>query len=156
IATQRTGPEVVNLRIATIGGPGNASRAPAVPNLVHAAVRREPVRQPVYADDGSDLCYVADCARAIALLQSAETLHHATYNVGSGRPTSPAQVGDALNRIIPRATLALTPGRDPGGPGYDTWLDIPRLRHDTGYQPGYDLDRGLREYVGWLRDGHLH
>jgi len=32
-------------------------------------------------------------------------------------------------------------------------LLIPRLRRDTGYQPAYDLDRGLREYVGWLRDG---
>jgi hypothetical protein len=28
------------------------------------------------------------------------------------------------------------------------------LRQDTGYQPAYDIDRGLREYIGWLRDGH--
>jgi UDP-glucose 4-epimerase len=70
---QAGGPQVVNLRIATIWGPGNASRAPVVPNLVHAAVRGEPVRQPVHADDGSDLCYVTDCARAIALVQCAET-----------------------------------------------------------------------------------
>ena len=154
IVTQPAGPQVVNLRIATIWGPGNASRAPVVPNLVHAAVRGEPVRQPVYAGGGSDLCYVAGCARAIALLHCAQTLHHSTYNIGSGRPTSPAQVRDALRRIIPGATLELTPGRDPGGPGHDTWLDTTRLRRDTGYQPGYDLDRGLREYVGWLREGH--
>ncbi len=154
IVTQSAGPQVVNLRIATIWGPGNASRAPVVSNLVHAAVRGEPVRQPVYADDGADLCHAADCARAIALLQCADTLPHPTYNVGSGRPTSPAQVRDALSRIVPGATLGLTSGRDPGGPGHDTWLDITRLRHDTGYQPAYDLDGGLHEYVGWLRDGH--
>ncbi|HMH35377.1 MAG TPA: NAD(P)-dependent oxidoreductase [Streptosporangiaceae bacterium] len=154
IVTQSAGPQVVNLRIATIWGPGNASRAPVVPNMVHAAVRGEPVRQPVYADDGADLCHAADCARAIALLQCADTLPHPTYNIGSGRPTSPAQVRDALSRIIPGAALGLTPGRDPGGPGHDSWLDITRLRHDTGYQPVYDLDRGLHEYVGWLRDGH--
>ena len=155
IVTQFAGPQVVNLRIATIWGPGSASRASAVPNLVHAAVRGEPVRQPVYAHDGADLCYVADCARAIALLQCAETLLHSTYNVGSGRPTSPAQVCDALSRIIPGAAPSLAPGRDPSGPGHDTWLDITRLRHDTGFRPAYDLDRGLREYAGWLRDGHL-
>jgi len=154
IVTQSAGPQVVNLRIATIWGPGNTSRAPVVANLVHAAVRGEPVAQPVYADDGSDLCYVADCAQAIALLQCAHILHHPAYNVGSGRPTSPAQVRDALSRIIPGAALDLAPGRAPGGPGHDTWLDITRLRHDTGYQPAYDLDRGLREYVGWLRAGH--
>jgi len=154
IVTQFAGPQVVNLRIATIWGPGNASRAPVVPNLVHAAVRGEPVQQPVYADDGADLCYVADCARAIAVLQCADTLPHSTYNIGSGRPTSPAQVGDALSRIISGAAPGLTPGRDPGGPGHDTWLDITRLRHDTGFRPAYDLGRSLREYVGWLRDGH--
>jgi UDP-glucose 4-epimerase len=154
--TQLAGPQVVNLRIATIWGPGNASRAPAVPNLVHAAVGGEPVRQPVYADDGGDLCYVADCARAIALVHCAQTLHHSTYNIGSGRATNPAQVRDALLRLVPGAALDLTPGRDPAGPGRDTWLDITRLRHDTGYQPAYGLGRGLREYVGWLRDGHPH
>ena len=151
---QAGGPQVVNLRIATIWGPGNASRTPVVPNLVHAAVRGEPVRQPVYADDGSDLCRVTDCARAIALVQCAETLHHSTYNIGSGRATSPAQFRDALSRIVPGAALELTPGRDPRGPGHDTWLDIIRLVHDAAYQPACDLDRGLREYVGWLRDGH--
>ena len=154
IVTHAAGPQVVNLRIATIWGPGNTSRAPVVPNLVHAAVRGEPVRQPVYAGDGSDLCYVADCARAIALVQCAESLRHSTYNVGSGRSTNPAQVRDALSRIVPGAVLEMTPGRDPGGPGHDTWLNITRLDHDTGYQPAYDLDRGLREYVGWLRAGH--
>jgi UDP-glucose 4-epimerase len=154
IVTQAAGPQVVNLRIATIWGPGNTSRAPVVPNLVHAAVRGEPVRQPVYADDGSDLCYVADCARAVALVQCTESLRHSTYNVGSGRPTNPTQVRDALSRIVPGAVLEMTSGHDPGGPGHDTWLDITRLDHDTGYQPAYDLDRGLREYVGWLRAGH--
>jgi len=151
--TQAPGPQVVNLRIATIWGPGNASRAPVVPNLVHAAVRGEPLRQPVYAGDGSDLCYVTDCARAIALVQCSPTLRHSTYNIGSGRATSPAQIRDALSRIVPGVVLELAPGRAPGGPGRDTWLDITRLRRDTGYQPAYDLDRGLREYVGWLRDG---
>src|SRR6266516_4046888 len=154
--TQLAGPQVVNLRIATIWGPGNASRAPAVPNLVHAAVGGEPVRQPVYADDGVDLCYVADCARAIALVHCAQTLRHSTYNIGSGQATSPAQVRDALLRLVPGAALGLTPGRDPAGPGRDTWLDITRLRHDTGYQPAYGLGRGLREYVSWLCDGHPH
>jgi UDP-glucose 4-epimerase len=152
--TQAPGPQVVNLRIATIWGPGNASRAPVVPNLVHAAVRGEPLRQPVYADGGSDLCYMTDCARAIALVQCSPTLRHSTYNIGSGRATSPAQVRDALSRIVPGVVLELAPGRAPGGPGRDTWLDITRLRHDTGYQSAYDLDRGLRDYVGWLRHGH--
>jgi UDP-glucose 4-epimerase len=148
------GLQVLNLRIATVWGPGNRWRDAAVNSLVHAAVRGEPPA-PLHADEGTDLCHVADCARAIALLMDAAELHHATYNVGAGRPTSPAQVRDALARIVPEAAaLPLTPGRDPDGPGHDTWLDITRLRQDTGYQPSDDLDSGLREYVDHLRAGH--
>ncbi|HZB51613.1 MAG TPA: NAD(P)-dependent oxidoreductase [Mycobacteriales bacterium] len=147
------GRQVVNLRIATIWGPGNRWRDAVVNTLTYAAVRGEPM-PPIHADDGADLCYVADCARAIALLMGAETLHHSTYNVGTGRPTRPAQVRDALTRIVPDADLPLVPGRDPTGPGHDTWLDITRLREDTGYQPTYDLDTGLREYVDHLRAGN--
>src|SRR5215831_18871410 len=36
VVTQSAGPQVINLRIATIWGPGNASPAPVVANLVHA------------------------------------------------------------------------------------------------------------------------
>jgi UDP-glucoronosyl and UDP-glucosyl transferase len=87
------------------------------------------------------LGYVADCARAIALLQCAGTLHHSTYNVGSGRPASPAQVRDALRDIVPGAALDLAPGRDPGGPGRDTWLDIARVLVTTSAVPPGALRR---------------
>ena len=33
-------------------------------------------------------------------------------------------------------------------------LDIGRLRQDTGYQPAYDTDRAVAEYLAWLRAGH--
>jgi UDP-glucose 4-epimerase len=34
------------------------------------------------------------------------------------------------------------------------WLDISRLRQDTGYEPAYDTERSVADYVGWLRAGH--
>jgi UDP-glucose 4-epimerase len=156
VAADSTGTQVVNLRIATIWGPLNTSRSPVVPRLVHAAVRGEPPEQPLYAEEASDLCYVADCARAIALLQVAESLRFRTYNVGSGQPTAVAEVRDVLQRLVPEAVLELRPGRDPDGPGRDTWLDITRLREDVRYTPEYDLDRGVAEYVTWLRAGHQY
>jgi UDP-glucose 4-epimerase len=46
--------------------------------MVRAAVRGEApdVTPPAYGDDGSDLLYVKDCARGIALLQLADSLNH--------------------------------------------------------------------------------
>jgi len=28
------------------------------------------------------------------------------------------------------------------------------LRQDTGYQPAYDTDRAVADYLAWLRAGH--
>jgi UDP-glucose 4-epimerase len=87
--------ELTSLRISTIWGPLGPPDTPflALPHLVHAAAHGTAsdlsrLRDRPYADDGADLCYVKDCARAIALLTTAETLSHRTYNVGDGRSTS--------------------------------------------------------------------
>ena len=48
----------------------------------------------------------------------------------------------------------LPAGRDPNGPGHDLYLDITRIRQDTGYQPGFDAERATAGYIGWLRAGN--
>ena len=64
------------------------------------------LRSRAYADDGFDMCYVKDCARAIALLQLAPRLSHRTYKVAAG------------------------------------------------YQPAYDTQSAVADYLAWLRAGH--
>lgn len=158
---ERAGFEAVNLRIGAIWGPLGRPESPffPVPRLVHTAAKGEPAgfsppRRPAYADDGGDYCYVKDCGRAIALLQTAPTLHHRTYNVGSGHVTRNAEVVDAIRGVIPGAAIDLPAGRGPGAPAEDSYLDITRLRQDTGFTPAYDTERAVRDYVGWLRAGN--
>lgn len=153
--------EIVNMRFSAIWGPyGRAeSRFFATPGLVHAAVRGEaldfsPPRLPVYANDSIDLCYVKDCGRAIALLQTAKRLNYPTYNVGSGRVTTNREVVSAIKRVIPGATLQLAEGRNPHAPAEDAYLDISRIHEDTGYAPAYDTERGVADYIHWLQSGH--
>jgi UDP-glucose 4-epimerase len=155
------GLEVVNYRIAGIWGPLGRPASPffGAPQLVHAAVRGTPpdlsaLHAPAYADDGLDLCYVKDCARAIALLQLAGRLSHSTYNVATGRATTYRQIADAIATLIPGARIELPGGRNPDGPGHDYYLDITRIHQDTGYQPAYDAERAVADYAGWLRAGH--
>ncbi|HEY3944764.1 MAG TPA: NAD(P)-dependent oxidoreductase [Solirubrobacteraceae bacterium] len=88
--------EVINMRFSAIWGPLGRTHSPffAAPALVHAAVSRRPLELPArqpnrYSEDAIDMCYVKDCARAIALLQTADTLGHTTYNVGAAeRPAT--------------------------------------------------------------------
>lgn len=153
--------EVVNLRLSAIWGPlgRTESRFFAIPRLVHAAVRGEPLdgrppQPPIYAADGGDLCYVKDCGRAIALVQTAAKLRYPTYNVGSGRVTTNEETVAAIKQVIPDARIALADGHTPHGTGEVPYLDITRIHEDTGYRPAYDIARAVADYIGWLRAGN--
>jgi UDP-glucose 4-epimerase len=157
LAGDSGGFDTVSLRIGTIWGPLGVPDNPftPLPRLVNAAVRGEdpdltPPRPPAYAEDRTDLCYVKDCGRAIALLMLAERLNHRTYNVSSGRLVRYGEVVDAINAAVPGAGITLPEGRNPQRPP-DTYLDITRLREDTGFRPEYDIERAVPDYVGWLR-----
>jgi UDP-glucose 4-epimerase len=131
----------------------------ALPQLVHAAARGtapdfSALRSPAYGGDGLDVCYVKDCARAIALLQLAPQLNHRTYNIASGKVVTNREVAAAIKELVPDALIELPESRRPAGSGQPAWLDITRLREDTGYQPAYDTGRAVADYLAWLREGH--
>jgi UDP-glucose 4-epimerase len=154
LVADSTGVEVVNLRISTIWGPGRRHNEPPFAALAALVRGAAASHQPVYAEGGRDLCYVKDVARGIAMLQTAEQLNHRTYNVGDGRATSNGEIVAAITNALPHARVDLLPGRDPNRLGQDSYLDITRIHHDTGYQPEYGLARGIADYVEWLRAGH--
>lgn len=156
-----TGVEAISYRIAAIWGPLGRTASPfvAAPQLVHSAVHGttpdlSALRSPAHAEDGSDLCYVRDCGRAIALLQLADRLRHRTYNVASGRVTTNAELTAAIKKVVPEARIELPEARDPREPGQDVYLDITRIHQDTGYEPAYDTERAVADYVAWLRAGN--
>jgi UDP-glucose 4-epimerase len=152
-----TGLDVVNYRIGAIWGPRGQAESPffAAPQLVHAAARGTTpdlsmLPSPASAEDSIDMCYVKDCGRAIAALQLADKLNHRTYNVGSGRATTNAEVIAAIRKVVPDARVELPVGT----PGPRHYLDITRLEQDTGYRPAYDIDRAVADYLAWLRAGN--
>ncbi|MDP9794889.1 UDP-glucose 4-epimerase [Catenuloplanes nepalensis] len=153
-----TGIEVVNYRISGTWGPrGHSDPFFAAPALIHAAARGVApdfsalVAAPC-AEDALDLCYVKDTGRAIALLQLAGKLDHATYNVASGRATSNAEIIAAIRATVPDADVDLPTG---AATAPRAWLDITRLREDTGFTPEYDTARAAADYIAWLRAGNV-
>jgi nucleoside-diphosphate-sugar epimerase len=144
--------EPVVLGIGTVWGPLVDPESPFfyIPPYISAVLRGEEP-QPLYADDGGDCCYAPDAGRAIALLTTAQTLRHDTYNVSSGRPFTNREFADALEAITPRLQLDLLPGRQ-DGPGDDPYLDTTRLTRDTGFAPTFDVATAVAEYVAWRAD----
>ena len=146
---QGSGVQPVVLRIGSIWGPLIDPESPflPIPSYISAVLRGEQPR-PLHADDGGDRCYAPDAGRAIALLMTAQSLRHDTYNVSSGRPATNREFADALEAITPGLRLELLPGRQ-HGPGEDPYLDTTRLTDDTGYAPAFDVATAVADYVAW-------
>ena len=100
------------------------------------------------------MCYIKDCGRAISLLQLAQQLSYRTYNVASGRVLTNREIASAVKGLVPDARIELPEGQNPADSGQEVCLDIGRLREDTGYQPAYDTEGAVADYITWLRDGH--
>jgi UDP-glucose 4-epimerase len=154
-----TGVQIINLRIGGAWGPlGHLPNfAFPAPQFIHAAATGTPVDLSgvggrLQADDGLDLCYVHDLGRATALLQTADTLTHTTYNVGAGRTITNTEVIAAIKSVVPDFAFEL----EPGSSMPPTYLDITRLHQDTGYIPQWNLERSVADYIAYFRAGNEH
>jgi UDP-glucose 4-epimerase len=149
---QRTGLDIIMLRISGIYGPLYHSMSNLPSRLVHAAVKgEEPVLRGDTEEDGGDMCYVKDCGKGIAMLMHAESLPNKVYNVASGRQTKNKEIVAAIKSVIPDAKIELKPGGNPRPNGY---LDISRIRQDVGYEPDFQIEKAIPDYIAWLRAGN--
>lgn len=146
-----TDAQPVLLRIGSTWGPLMDPESPfsPVPRTVSALLRGE--RPPALrAEDGGDFGYAPDTGRAIALLMTAPALAHTVYNVGSGFPVTGGQIARALNAVLPAPGVALVDHRSTLD-GEHPYLDISRLKTDTGFEPQYDPAAAVAHYVSWRR-----
>jgi len=152
----RTGLDVVSMRIGGPYGPLYHTLAAPTSRMCHAAVKGTPAdftgtRTGVpHAEDELNAFYVKDCALGIQLLQMAESLSHRIYNIGGSTPLTGAEFAAAVRKVVPGARIDFQPGRGPRSRP-DAFLDIARIKQDVGYEPEYDVERGVGEYIQWLR-----
>ncbi len=151
---QRTGLDVIFLRVAGIFGPLYHSMSNLPSRLCHAAVKgTSPDLQsmrggPPRAGEGRDHCYVRDCAVGIQLAHAAPALKHRVYNLGNGRATTPAELVAAVRNAVPSFDVKL----EPGGTEAPTYMNLDRTSAEVGYRPRIGVERGIAEYIEWLRN----
>lgn len=150
---QRTGLDVVMLRVAGIFGPMYHSMANLPSRLAHAAAHGlapdfSSMRYgPPKANDGNDACYVKDVADGIRMVHQAPNLQHNVYNVGNGRVTRYIDMVEAIREVVPEFEAELPSG----GNADNRFMDLTRISSEVGYKPKIGVERGLAEYVSWLR-----
>jgi UDP-N-acetylglucosamine 4-epimerase len=115
----------------------------------------------VYGDGETsrDFCFVADAvlANLLAALGDREEIAGSAVNVAGGERSSLNRLFDLLRERISRErpeTGNREPVHEPFRPGdvRHSEADLTRARRVLGFEPRYDLRRGLDETVAWFLD----
>jgi UDP-glucose 4-epimerase len=152
---EQKGVDFIALRFASIYGPGKEARHGALSfygQLIERARSGEAWEIAEGGDQPNDAMYVGDVARAIHAALTAPRTDRWNFNIGSGQTSTPRDYLDAAARLFPDHQIRLGPG--PGGLGrsIQTYclFDIGAARRQLGYQPAFDVEHGVRDYVRTL------
>jgi len=140
-------------RLANVYGGGDFNLSRIVPDTVHALLRGE---RPVIRSDGTperDYLYVDDAVEAyLAVARSLDRreLYGRAWNAGNGQPLS---VLELVQRLIAATRRDVEPeiageGK-PHGEIDRQWLDSAAIRSELGWEPRWELERGLAETYAW-------
>jgi UDP-glucose 4-epimerase len=149
------GIEFIALRFVSIYGPGKEARHGPLSfygQLIEKARSGEKWAIPQGGDQLNDAVYVGDVARSVYLAIKASTPRDWTFNIGTGRAWTPRDFLIAAAKLFPNHRIELGPGPSKLGRSKQSYcvFDISAAKENIGYEPAYDVDRGVRDYVATL------
>jgi UDP-glucose 4-epimerase len=139
------GLETVRLRYFNVFGPRQPVDGPntrALARLLTALCRGRNAALPGDGHVTRDFTHVRDAVQASLLAADTPRVVGKLYNVGTGQPTTLAQLARILSKLLGTKTPTL---QDPGPaeePRY-LWADVTRAQTELGYCPCTDLPRDL-------------
>lgn len=110
---------------------------------------------PVVYEDGRqlrDFVHVSDIAQACQLAMEKPAADYGVFNVGSGRPLSVLDVGEALARELGWQGGFEVVEKFRAGDIRHCYADISRIRETLGYEPKVRFEDGVAELVRWVAD----
>lgn len=129
-----------------MGEEGKGTAASIVSQFIWSAKRREPI---VIYGDGSqsrDFAYVKDIVRLTILAMEKKTESGDVFNAGSEKSTSFNDMVGIIRQFCPHE-IEVKHVPNPIKYGYQmfTQADLTKVRNILGYEPEYDLTRGIKE-----------
>ncbi len=152
----RRGIEFVALRYPSIYGPGKRARHGVLAlygKIIEDVMAGREVSIPRGGDQRNDALYVGDVAHSVVLALNAAGPIRGTFNIGTGRGVTLKDFAAVLKRIFPTAKIDMGDGLD-FREGYKQSycvFDIGRARAQLGYEPQYDLEGGIQDYIQSVR-----
>lgn len=155
----------LDVRILRLGGqvygPGYAFAGAVGQGLqpfIEKPLRGEPVRYDnpllAYSAPIIPMLYGADAGRGCMTATLAADLPHVVYDINAPVASTLYQVVQAIKTLIPGADIEVPEAPTEAGPfKAGPIAPDPRAQADFGYLPEYDLLRGLREYIAFVKTG---
>ena len=149
------GIEFIALRFVSIYGPGKEARHGPLSfygQLIERARSGESWQIPQGGDQLNDAVYVGDVGRAVYLAIKAPTPKEWTFNIGTGKASTPRDFLNAAAKLFPQHKIELGSGPSKLGRSKQSYcvFDIAAAEKNIGYEPAYDVERGVRDYVATL------
>jgi len=146
------------IRFAQIIGPGvkTPGVAQCMPMVIEAAAKGEPFEMWIEEESAMPLLYYKDGVEALSCLTHApkENILTISYNL-AGIKTSAAALVRSIRAVVPEAKINFAP--DPAKVAIvktiPSDIDDSRLRQETGYQPKFDLDSAVKDFIREVRSG---
>ena len=139
-------------RIANAYGPGQAL-APGqgvIGHWLRAVLREEPTRVYGSLELTRDYVHVDDICEAIRRIHASHDVLPRIINIGSGTPTTLAEVAEVIGEVTGVGQLAI---QYEGGRSIDvssSWLDIALARRALDWSPRTGLRDGVASMWNWL------
>lgn len=152
---KKYGINIVSIRTSWVYGPGlPRDRVPR--NFLITALKQGKIRATQGGDQKIDFTYIDDFVQG-AVLATEKPTPHRIYNIASGRAYTLLELAQMVRQIVPTTEIEIGKGLMPLDPEGNTTLpqkgalDISRAARDLGYEPHFDLPKGLRLYSHYLQ-----
>jgi len=141
----------VSLRYFNVYGPWQdpaSEYAAVIPRFISRVLNGE---SPVIFGDGSqtrDFTFVRDAVNANIL--AAKSTATGVFNIAGGRRISINELAQLVMRIIGKDVDVVYDDPQPGDIMHSL-ADISKAKEELGYEPGFDLTKGLEETLKWFQ-----
>jgi len=119
------------------------SRREAALTSAPPAIEPEPPLRP------TGMLYARDAGRAAMLATLSDKLQDWVFRISPKEQLTMFEIVQCLKKLIPGAQIEVSEPPEKGGPVEPD----PRAKEQFGYVPEYDVERGFREYIAFLKTG---
>ena len=145
---RRFGIKYATVRPSAVYGPTDVNR-----RVSQIFVENAILGKPIYLHgDGStklDFTYITDIAHGFILATFSEKAENEEFNITAGKGRSLKEYADILKSYFPNLEVRHKPV-DVFRPKRGS-LSIDKARNLLGYEPQYNLERGIEEYIAFLK-----